>query len=137
MMLKASLTARNHLKAFLFGTAAWAVFFVGGLPDYYQQYSTGSMIAFDLLVLLPLWAAAVLLLRWLEGDSQYAKAVVLAFYITVPLFAYDLLYCGVYLGHGLGFVARYWYLSVYYVVPWLILPPTGVWLDRRAQVRKG
>jgi hypothetical protein len=55
----------------------------------------------------------------------------LAFYITVPLLLYDVLYCGVYLGYGAGFVVEFWYLSVYYIVPWIILPPTGLWLDRR------
>lgn len=36
---------------------------------------------------------------------------------------------GLYLGHGLGFVARYWYLTTYYFVPWVVFLPTALWLD--------
>ncbi len=127
---------RNHAKAFLFGTVGWVAFLIGGLPDYYQQYSTGFMIAFDVLLLPPLWAVAVLVLKWMEGESRYRNAVVLTFYLTVPLFVYDLLYCGVHLGHGLSFLATYWYLSVYYVVPWLVLPASGRWLDQKVRCRE-
>ncbi|CAO0823015.1 hypothetical protein DFAR_3440002 [Desulfarculales bacterium] len=38
-----------------------------------------------------------------------------AFYIPMPLFFYDLLYCGLYLGHGFGFIWDYCYLTVYYL----------------------
>jgi hypothetical protein len=48
----------------------------------------------------------------------------------VPLFVYDWLYCGIHLGHGLAFVGRYWYLTTYYAVPWILLPATAWWLDR-------
>ena len=67
----------------------------------------------------------------LATGRRLAVASWLAFYITVPLLLYDALYCGVWLGHGLRFFVDFWYLSVYYVIPWLILPPTGLWLDRR------
>jgi hypothetical protein len=54
----------------------------------------------------------------------------LLLYVTVPLFVYDLTYCGFYLGYGIRFILEYGYLTVYYVLPWLILPPTGWWVDR-------
>lgn len=94
------------------------------------------MIVLDLLVLVPLWSIAMLLLRWLEGDSRYLNAILLAFYVTIPPFIYDFAYCGIYLGYGLGFITKFWYLSVYYVIPWIILPPNGIWLDKREQQRK-
>jgi len=55
----------------------------------------------------------------------------LAFYFTVPLALYDYLYCGLLLGHGLGFLARYWYLTVYYLIPWRVLPALSLHLERR------
>jgi hypothetical protein len=112
-------------------TVAWAVFWIGGLPDYYRQYSDGFMIVFDLAILLPLWYVVLRVLKRVRRGSRLMVAGWLAFYITVPLLLYDVLYCGVYLGYGAGFVVEFWYLSVYYIVPWIILPPTGLWLDRR------
>lgn len=54
----------------------------------------------------------------------------MAFYFTVPLAVYDGLYCGVYLGDGAAFVLRSWYLSVYHLLPWLLLPSCVAWLNR-------
>jgi hypothetical protein len=51
-------------------------------------------------------------------------------YISVPLFIYDIFYCGFYLGHGASFFTKYWYLTVYYILPWILFPPTG-WLVER------
>jgi len=124
--------AQWHLKYLGIVTLAWATFWVAGLPDYYRQYSDGFMIAFDLAILFPLWYLVFRVLKSVRRHPRLAVASWLAFYITVPLLLYDALYCGVYLGYGAGFFAEFWYLSVYYVVPWLILPPTGLWLDRRS-----
>ena len=126
--------ARWHLKLLGIVTLAWAMFWVAGLPDYYRQYSDGFMIAFDLAILFPLWYLVFRVLKSVRRNSRLAVASWLALYITVPLLLYDALYCGVYLGYGAGFLTEFWYLSVYYVVPWLILPPTGLWLDRRSAV---
>lgn len=125
------MSARRHLRLLGIVTVAWAVFWIGGLPDYYRQYSDGFMIVFDLAILLPLWYVVLRVLKRVRRGSRLMVAGWLAFYITVPLLLYDVLYCGVYLGYGAGFVVEFWYLSVYYIVPWIILPPTGLWLDRR------
>jgi hypothetical protein len=55
-----------------------------------------------------------------------------AFYFTVPLAVYDWLYCGVYLGHGIQFLDSFWYLSVYYAIPWVVLPSVALVLDHRS-----
>ena len=57
-----------------------------------------------------------------------------AFYISVPLFIYDLLYCGLYLGHDIFFLSKYWYLSVYYILPWIIFPPMGWIIDNKSRL---
>jgi hypothetical protein len=46
---------RKHLRLFLIVSAAWFLFWVAGLPEYYRQYSAVSMMAFDILLLPPLW----------------------------------------------------------------------------------
>ena len=122
---------RNHLKILIAVTIAWVLFLLAGLPDYYQQYSTRFMVLFDAALLLPLWLVVFLLLRYARRRSRFVLSLWYSFYIAVPLMLYDYLYCGIYLGHGLGFFGIFWYLTVYYIIPWIILPPTGLWLDRR------
>ncbi len=123
--------AQWHLKLLSIVTLAWAMFWVAGLPDYYQQYSDRFMVAFDLAILFPLWYVVFRVLRTVRRGRRLALANWLAFYITVPLLLYDVLYCGVWLGYGARFLVEFWYLTVYYLIPWLVLPPTGLWLDRR------
>jgi len=43
------LKSRNHIRLFLAATCVWAVFLIGGLPSYYQQYSKLSMVLFDIV----------------------------------------------------------------------------------------
>jgi hypothetical protein len=33
----------------------------------------------------------------------------------------------VYLGHGANYIFKYWYLSIFYLTPWITFPPTA-WL---------
>ena len=45
-------------------------------------------------------------------------------YYTVTFAILDGLYCGLYLDRGWTFLADYWYLTVFYVTPWLTFIPT-------------
>jgi len=121
---------RGHIGIFLIATVVWAGFWIAGLPSYYQQYSRLFMIWFDSLVLIPIAAIAYLFLRRVRPERRLAIACWLAFYFTVPLAAYDWLYCGLYLGHGVQSISRYWYLTVYYAIPWMLLPLMGLLLNR-------
>jgi hypothetical protein len=123
---------RKHLRLLGIVTAAWLLFWVAGLPDYYQQYSTQAMVVFDFAVLPPLWFATYWSVR--KSRNRFANSLWLAFYFTVPLFFYDYLFCGVYLRHGLAFLWDYWYLTVYYILPWLILPLTGWRLSKSINI---
>lgn len=125
------MTVRAHARLFLLAAAAWLAFWVAGLPDYYQQYSTRSLVLFEVLLLGPVWAVGYLALRERRRVSRSRRAFAISFHFSIPLFLYDLAYCGVHLGHGFGFVGPYWYLTVYYFVPWLLFLPTAAWLDRR------
>ncbi len=125
------MSRRGHIRLYLAATLVWAAFWVGGLPSYYQQYSTAFMVFFDLVILVPITGVVYLVLRGVRRKRRLQLAAWIAFYFTLPLAVYDWLYCGVYLGHGTSFVTRYWYLSVYYAIPWVLLPAVALMLDRR------
>ena len=118
----------------MFVTIAWLLFWVAGFPDYYQQYSTKTMILFDLAILPPIWLVIYKSVAKSRPGSAFLASLWWAFYISLPLFIYDLVYAGIYLGYGLSFLWKFWYLTVYYVLPWLLFPPTGWFLDKRQNV---
>ena len=122
---------KNHLRLYIIVTLAWILFWVMGLPDYYQQYSVAFMAIFDLAILPPIWFVVYRSIRRSRPGRGLTVSLWWAFYISVPLFIYDLLYCGIYLGHGIGFLVKYWYITVYYVLPWIIFPSTGWHVDKR------
>jgi hypothetical protein len=88
------------------------------------------MVAFDLLVLIPISVVCYRVLGRVPPRRRMGIALWIAFYFTVPLFVYDYVYCGLFLGFGTQFILEYWYLSVYYVIPW-ILGPVLVWMINR------
>jgi len=120
----------KHLKLLASATAVWLGVWIAGLPDYFQQYSTRALIAFEVVLLGPVGLAGFLALRKRRAPRT-KQAALLSVYFSLPLFVYDLFYCGWYLGHGLRFLATYWYLTTYYFVPAILFMPTAWWLDRR------
>jgi len=128
---RAKMKPQNHIRLLILVSIAWLLFWLGGCPEYYQQYSITFMVIFDLAILPPI---CYLVFRSVK-NSKPGRALKLclwwSFYISVPLFFYDLLYCGFYLGHSISFLWKYWYLSIYYVLPWVIFPPMGWLLDKR------
>ena len=110
---------------------------IGGLPSYYQQYSTLSMLFFDILVLVPITGVAYLVLRGVGRERRLNVSAWIAFYFTVPLAIYDWLYCGVFLGHGMQFLGRFWYLSVYYVIPWVLMRIVALVLNHWSERASG
>ena len=122
---------KSHLRLLLIVTLAWLLFVLAGLPDYYQQYSTFTMLIFDLLILPPIWFAVYRSIKDSRPGRTLKHAFWWSFYISVPLFFYDLFFCGLFLGHGISFLWKYWYLTVYYILPWLIFPPMGYWMDKK------
>lgn len=119
------LRAAAHVRLLGLATLVWLGFWIAGLPDYYQQYSFTAMLAFS-IALVP----AIVLIAWrtigrARIDQRKQLGFWLSFYFTVPLLVFDYLYCGLYLGIGWRFLAGYWYLTVFYFIPWLILVPTS------------
>ena len=122
---------RKHAHLLIIVTIAWILFVIIGYPDYYQQYSTELMIVFDLIILPPIWYVVYRSAKRTKPGRGFTISLWWSFYISVPLFIYDLIYCGIYLGHGMSFILMYWYLSVYYIIPWLLFPITGYLIDNK------
>jgi hypothetical protein len=122
--------AASHLKLLAMGVAVWAAFWVAGLPDYYQQYSF-PVLAIGTAALVPpsAWIGWLAISR-ARPEHRLSKSLWLSFYFSAPFLALDALYCGWYLGHGTAFFGLFWYLTVFYVIPWIIWPPIGWWLSR-------
>lgn len=68
-----------------------------------------------------------------SDGTRMKRALCYSVYSTVPFAILDTLYCGVYLGYGSDYIEKYWYLSVYYITPWLTFPPTAYLLRQRRQ----
>lgn len=121
----ADLPFRLHLQLLLSGVATWAGFWVLGLPSYYQQYSF-TFLAVGTAALVPpsAWFGWRILSRT-RPELRAARGFWLSLYFTAPFVMLDALYCGVYLGNGVGFFEKYWYLTVFYVVPWALFVPMG------------
>jgi hypothetical protein len=127
------LHASTHAKTLVQMVLVWFGFWLLGLPDYYQQYSTAAVGAAAVLlsVLISLVCLAILLRT--RPERRASKALWLSVYYTVPFALLDTLYCGIYLGHGASYLWKYWYLTVFYVSPWVTLLPTAALLRNRAQ----
>ena len=122
---------------FVVASLAWIGFWLVGLPAYYQQYSLSAMIWFDALLVLPIGGVFFVLLRRVPPSKRMKVALWYSFYFTVPFFVYDWLYCGLYLGHGMRLLSTFWYLSVYYAVPWIVLPLIAIVLGHERSKQSG
>ena len=125
---------KKHFRLFAFVSIAWFLFWIAGLPDYYQQYSTKFMIVFDSAILPPIWFIIYRSVKSSRSGNALNVSFWWSFYISVPLFIYDILYCGIYLGHGMNFLSKYWYLTVYYILPWVLFLPTGWLVEKNRNV---
>lgn len=125
----------SHIRLFVFATLAWLAFWVVGLPDYYQQYPAEGMGIASVLLSALISLACLAMLLPVRAERRMRHAVWLSVYFTVPFAVYDTLYCGVYLGHGASYLWTYWYLTAFYVSPWMTLVPTAMLL-RRVDLRQ-
>ena len=126
------MTPFRHLGLLVQGSLCWAAFWICGLPAYYQQYSPVLLGIGCILITVATGLAAIAVLIRSSPDRRLERALWVSFYFTVPFAVFDSLYCGLYLGHGIAFLGTYWYLSVFYLVPWLVFPPTALLLRPRS-----
>jgi len=78
-----------HFRLASLGVLVWLAFWIGGLPDYYQQYSFSAMLAFS-IALVPI----IGLIAWsVIGRTRMARRKELGFWLsfhfTVPLLLFD------------------------------------------------
>jgi hypothetical protein len=137
IMILMSISARKHITMFLQASTAWIAFWLIGLPAYYRQYSDATLGVLCTLLSVAFCLFAVMVLLPRRPERMMPLAFWLSFYYTVPLALYDWLYCGLYLGHGAGYVATYWYLSVFYVSLWLTFIPVAYLLNRTSTQKHG
>ena len=121
----ARMPLKTHAKLLVTGVAVWAAFWVLGLPSYYQQYPFWLLAVATAALVPPSAWFGWKMIRATRPEHRAARGFWLAFYFTVPFMLLDAAYCGVYLGHGTAFFAQYWYLTVFYVIPWLLFVPMG------------
>lgn len=120
---------RKHLSLFIQASIVWLLFWLVGLPsDYFQNYSSVTMGVASALISVVTSLAAVWLLQSCRNETRMSRAFWLSVYYTLPFAVYDYFYCGWYLGHGPDYISMYWYLSIFYVIPWFIFLPTAALL---------
>jgi len=122
---------KNHIRILIIASFVWLLFLLLGIPDYYLQYSANVMVWFSVFLLIPL----VIIIRFILKSIKRAKRVKIslwyAFYYTFPLAVYDYLYCGIYLGYGFKFIYIFWFLSIYYIILWILFPGIAFILNRK------
>lgn len=114
---------RSHWHLFCLATTWWTLFFIVGLPtNYYQTMPVAIVVIFG--VLAPTWAFAMYVRNRCRKSPAHAwrQANWIAFYMTVPLFAYDCMFLAHFQQRGLSFLESHWYLTVFYVIPWIVAP---------------
>ena len=122
---------KNHIRIFIIATIVWLGFLLAGMPDYYLQYSDQTMIYFVVLLLIPISVVLIFVFKPVKEHRRLTIAGWYAFYFTVPLAFYDSIYCGWYLGYGIDFLRVFWFLSIYYLIPWILFPMLAITLNRK------
>jgi hypothetical protein len=132
---KYRMTPKKHFSFLLQASAIWLLFWLIGLPDYYQQYPSVMLGVLCTLLSVAFCLFALLILVRTRPERRMSRAFWLSFYYSVPLAIYDWLYCGLYLDHGAGYLWTYWYLTVFYFSVWLTFMPTAYLLNRFSGLR--
>lgn len=107
----------KHMRLLLFVTLGWAMFVLVGWPNYYQHWSLNWLLYFCCTVYLFVGMYIYTRIKQYDGN-RLTFGLWLAFYISVPLFCYDYLYINLILIQPFDLLNRFWFLSVFYIIPW-------------------
>jgi hypothetical protein len=129
------MSVRGHFRLMIQAIVVWFAFWLLGLPAYYQQYSTVALAVASTVLSALIVLAAVAVLRRGTPQARFRRALWFSVYSTVPFAILDTLYCGFYLGHGTGYLWKYWYLTVFYFTPWITFIPIAILLSNSPQTR--
>ena len=122
---------KNHIRIFTIASIVWLIFLIAGMPDYYLQYSNQNMLLFVIILVIPISLIIFLVFKPIKQEKRMKIACWYAFYFTVPLAIYDSIYCGLYLGYGVNFLLVFWFLSIYYLIPWILFPSIAIVLNQK------
>ncbi|PKM41619.1 MAG: hypothetical protein CVV03_12140 [Firmicutes bacterium HGW-Firmicutes-8] len=111
----------SHLRLLITVTSAWVVFVIVGLPDYYQGWPFRRLLYFCILVYFLVGFLIFLMMRKYKS-YLLGRALWMAFYISVPLMIYDYIYVYLIRQEPFDLLNRFWYLAVFYIVPWFQAP---------------
>ena len=130
-MIKLSL--KNHLALLLMSFVTWGLFVLIGLPEYYQSWSYDAQVVGVIAVTVLYVPLGNYLLKKMFPTKKYFKnSLWLAFYLTVPLFTYDVIFIGIIGGEGLKFIPKYWVLTFFYFSFWVQFPLIGLLMEQNA-----
>ena len=122
---------KTHFRIFTIATIVWLFFFIAGMPDYYLQYSNRSLIWFVVLLIIPFSIIIIFVFKPIKKNMRIKISIWYSLYFTIPLFIYDSVYCGIYLEYGYMFILKFWFLSIYYIIPWILFPTFALLLNKR------
>jgi len=124
---------KQHLTMIIICFTAWFIFLLLGIPsNNYMDYS----VSIKVLIIIGTFffffpPLTVLLLRTFKNTNLFNASLYFSVYATLGIFALDYLYCGIYLGYGLGFVKSHWLQSIFYILPWFEVPIIGYIMEKR------
>jgi hypothetical protein len=122
---------KTHFRIFAIATIVWLLFFIAGMPNYYLQYSNTFLLWFVVLLIIPFSVIIFFVFKPIKKSKRIKLSIWYSFYFTIPLFIYDSVYCGIYLEYGYKFILTFWFLSVYYIIPWILFPTIALLLNQK------
>ena len=130
------MSTRQHLFLLVYSFMTWLSFYLAGLPDYFQQWSTWlKLLGLPVVTALYFPITRYSLRKYWHDGRHTVNACWFAFYLTLPLFIYDYLLLAVYKQLGIGFVFPYWYLTFFYFSFWVQFPYIGWKMEQEAKLR--
>jgi len=127
------MSLNRHCKLLLYASIGWLVFVLIGLPNYYRDWSFMNLLY---LCIATYFAVGLIIYNFiLKYNEGFVWALWIAFYITIPLIFYDLLYIKFILKEPFDLLNRFWFLSVFYIIPW-IQAPILYWYSRNLGMNK-
>lgn len=121
------LSTKTHLSLLIMSFLTWGLFVLVGLPDYGQSWDFNLMVILVIAITVAYVPIGDFILKKMFPDNRYFKnSIWLAFYLTIPLFIYDVIFIAIIGGEGLQFLPKYWYLTFFYFSFWIQFPLIGL-----------
>lgn len=118
----------KHLNLLLLTSLGWVLFVIIGLPSYYQAWSFKNLLYFCIVVYFLVGLAIYSMVKRYSGN-RFIYGLWVAFYITVPLICYDYLYITFVRIEPFDLLNRFWFLSVFYIIPWFQAPLLYLYIE--------